>query len=141
MQKFNLFFMIILAVLSLSMTACSIADDDCVEITAPVHMEIPTDDIQPRMGLAGFILGTILIVNAYLVMLAGVLLLVLRDKTAMMAETLRTSVKLVNPTINDKGWFFALLGRMGEDDTRTRIATGLLIGGLLVAYFGAWIAM
>ncbi len=115
---------------------------ETVEVVAPVQMEIPTDHIQPRMGISGFILGTYGVVVSFFIILGSCLLMVIKDD---MAENLRdgskTFVKLVYPMADDSGKFFSFMNKITSSDERARLGTLGLFLGFAVAYIGARIAM
>ena len=110
-------------------------------MSVPIHMEVPTTSLQPRMGLSGFIFGTFLLLNAYIMMIAGCLLLVVKDRSV---ERL-VSIAGITGGMLDPGWaetkIMALLGKLKNRDTRVQYGTAGLIAGVLLAYLGAWIAM
>jgi hypothetical protein len=116
-----------------------------VEIDAPVHIEIPEDGInglQDEMGPSGFILGTIIIFNAYLIMGLSILLLVIKDQAyAALQEILKSLSRLVSPDIADDNRFFKALALVSEAEARQRYALAGLLGGVVLAYFGALIAL
>jgi hypothetical protein len=127
----------------MSLTACGNerGHDEDVSMSVPIHMEVPTTSLQPRMGLSGFIFGTFLLLNAYIMMIAGCLLLVVKDRSV---ERL-VSIAGITGGMLDPGWaetkIMALLGKLKNRDTRVQYGTAGLIAGVLLAYIGAWIAM
>jgi len=118
---------------------------DKVVVDAPVHMEIPHDGIkglQPEMGPSGFILGTVIVFNAYLLIALSALLLIIKDQAyAALSEILKSVVRLVNPQTADDNRFFKYMEVIKPADMRQRYAMAGLIGGVILAYVGALIAL
>ncbi len=42
------------------------------EIVAPIHLEMPTDHLQKEIGVSGFILGTFMMLNGYIVIILSI---------------------------------------------------------------------
>jgi len=110
-------------------------------MSVPIHMQVPTNDLQPRMGLSGFIFGTFVMLNAYLLMIAGCVLLVVKDRAV---EKLAGFIGMAGGMLNPE-WaqtkFMDLLNRLKNHDARVQYGAAGLIVGVLLAYLGAWIAM
>jgi len=110
-------------------------------MSVPIHMEIPTDQLQPKMGLSGFIFGTFLMLNAYIVIILSSILLAIKDNTINKVVTsLRMVVQMLNAG-GAEGKAMQLLGMLANADTRVQFGTIGLVAGVVLAYFGAWIAM
>ena len=111
-----------------------------LSLGTPIHMEIPTNHLQPRMGLSGFIFGTFLLLNAYLMIICGCILMIVKDKTVqVILDTLRLGLQMFNPQADKAG--NPLFERLAKGETRFQIGSAGLIAGVLLAYLGAWIAM
>jgi len=135
---------LVCAVLStLGLAACGNVKghDEDVSMSVPIHMEVPTNELQPRMGLSGFIFGTFVLLNAYILMIAGCVLLVVKDHVV---ERLVSLAGMAGGMF-DPGWaqgkVMTLLGKLQSHETRVQYGAAGLIIGVLLAYFGAWIAM
>ena len=135
---------VVCAVLStLGLSACGNerGHEEDVSMSVPIHMQVPTNDLQPRMGLSGFIFGTFVMLNAYLLMIAGCVLLVVKDRAV---EKLAGFIGMAGGMLNPE-WaqtkFMDLLNRLKNHDARVQYGAAGLIVGVLLAYLGAWIAM
>lgn len=110
-------------------------------MSVPIHMEVPTNDLQPRLGLSGFIFGTFVLLNAYILMIAGCVLLIVKDRSV---KQLATLAGLAGGML-DPEWaqtkLMIFLNKLQNHDTRVQYGTAGLIAGVLLAYLGAWIAM
>ena len=93
MQKVRICLLAMLVVLFLGMAGCG-SDRDDVGVTAPVQLEVSTENLHPRMGLSGFILGSFMLLNAYVIILMSCAALIIREQTfkkaadALHAQTL-----------------------------------------------------
>ena len=125
-----------------SLQGCS---GDKVELDAPVHIEFPAngiDGLQDEMGPSGFILGTIIVFNAYILMAPSILLLVIKDQGyAALQEILKSVTRLISPDIADDNLFFKALAQVSAAEARQRYALAGLLGGVVLAYVGALIAL
>jgi type IV secretory pathway VirB3-like protein len=125
-----------------SLQGCS---GEKVEIDAPVHIEIPEngiDGLQDEMGPSGFILGTIIVFNAYIIMVLSILLLVIKDQAyAALQEILKSVTRLIAPDIADDNRFFRAIALVSVAEARQRYALAGLLGGVVLAYLGALIAL
>ncbi len=127
---------------SMSLAACSdnvhIGDDGSADI--PIHLEIPAGHVQAIVGLSGFIFGTFIMVNAYILIIASIIVLVIRDKAAnSIVSTIKMAVQMMNPQ-SAEGRFFSILDMISQNDRRVQIGTVGLIIGVVLSYLGAWIA-
>lgn len=107
----------------------------------PIHLEIPAGKLQPVMGVSGFIFGNFLLLNAYLIIIASLILLIIKDEIMQkLVVAVRTALHLLDPKLIDsKAMIF--LGTLTGNDTRVQYGAIGLIAGLILAYFGAWIAL
>lgn len=139
MRRLGVFLFIMLVVLSFSLAGCD-GNDGGSEIMAPIHMEMSTDNLHPRVGLSGFIFGTFVLLNAYLVIILSCLLLVVKDQTVKkITDTVGIVAQMLNPsrTIGSMGF----LDLLTHSEKRMQFGSVGLIAGILLAYLGAWIAM
>jgi hypothetical protein len=128
--------------LSMSLAACSddvhVGDDGSADI--PIHLEIPAGHVQAKVGLSGFILGTFIMVNAYILIIASIIILVIRDKAAnSIISTIKMAVQMMNPA-SAESKFLSILDMLSQNDRRVQIGTVGLVIGVILSYFGAWIA-
>lgn len=144
MQKMRRFWFALFIVSSLLVAGCAQGESEEVfELSAPIHMEVPTDDLQPRMGLSGFIFGSFLMLSSYLIIIVSCILLIVRDeKVQKLVELYKMAGSMLGTGKTGSGgsgprWLI----RVTDADFRVRMGTLGLLGGVLLAYLGAWIAM
>jgi len=130
-------------VLSLGMSGCGGDNDRSSSFQVPISLEMNTDTVHPKMGLSGFIFGVFVLLNAYLVIIASCIILVLKDSSIQkITETLKLIIPMANPSAGDKSTsFLDLFGSLANSDTRLKVGSAGLIIGVLLAYFGSWIAL
>lgn len=108
---------------------------------APIHLEMDTENLQGRVGLSGFIFGTFMLLNAYIVILLSCVTLLVKEKTFQkITDTIRLGLKMLNPAQEEDGMFLKIMGLLSNGDTRFQIGSAGMVIGLLFAYIGAWIA-
>jgi hypothetical protein len=142
-NRLKIVILLYVVILSLALSACGNKreKEEDVSMSIPIHMEIPTDQLQPKMGLSGFIFGTFLMLNAYILIILSCILLAIKDNTIdKVVTSLRMVVQMLNPG-GAEGKAMQLLGMLANADTRVQFGTIGLIAGVVLAYFGAWIAM
>lgn len=141
MQKMRICLLAMSVVLLLGMAGCG-SEPTLSEVTAPIQMQVSTEHLHPRMGLSGFILGTFMLLNAYIVILLSCAALIIKDSAfKKTADTLRLGLQMLNPGQGGKGMLLKILDQLSSGDTRFRIGTIGLIIGVVLAYIGAWIAV
>lgn len=141
MQKMRICLLAMSVVLLLGMAGCG-SEPTLSEVTAPIQMQVSTEHLHPRMGLSGFILGTFMLLNAYIVILLSCAALIIKDSAfKKTADTLRLGLQMLNPGQGGKGMLLKILDQLSSGDTRFRIGTIGLIVGVVLAYIGAWIAV
>jgi len=134
--------LIVLVSVSILFAGCGGGDEGGSVITTPIHMEMATDNLHPKVGLSGFVFGTFVLLNAYLMIVFSLIMLVIKEKTIIkMTGTIRMVAQMMNPSDAPEGKVLSLFGLLSHNDTRVQIATVGLIAGVLLAYLGAWIAM
>ncbi len=105
-------------------------------------MEMDTDNLHPKVGLSGFVFGTFVLLNAYLLIIFSLIMLIIKEKTiTKMTDTLRMVAQMMNPSNERKGKVLSFFEMLSHSETRTQIGTVGIIAGVLLAYLGAWIAM
>lgn len=134
--------LVLCTVLALGLTGCG-GDNERSSFEAPIHLEMDTDNLQPRMGLSGFVFGTFLLLNAYLIIIASCIVLILKDSSVQkITDTLKMIIPMFNPSSAEKGsTFLNLFGTLSSSDIRIKVGSVGLIIGVLLAYIGSWIAM
>ncbi|HQP31116.1 MAG TPA: hypothetical protein PLB81_07295, partial [Deltaproteobacteria bacterium] len=60
MRRLRIVILVCAVLSTLGLSACGNGrvNDEDVSMSVPIHMEVPTTNLQPRMGLSGFIFGT-----------------------------------------------------------------------------------
>ncbi len=141
MRRVRICLFVMFMVLFVGLAGCG-GDDGGSEIMAPIHMEMSTDNLHPRVGLSGFIFGTFVLLNAYMLIIFSCILLVVKEKTVQKTiDTIRMVAQMLNPSSAAEGKGQGFLGLISHNDTRIQIGSVGLIAGILLAYLGAWIAM
>ena len=112
------------------------------ELVAPIHLEMPTDNLQHRIGVSGFILGTFMMLNGYIVIIASCIVLLVKETTfAKILDTIRMIAPMLNSSQEKQEKFTGYLGLLTEAETRTKVGSIAMLVGLVIAYIGAWIAL
>ncbi|HON37973.1 MAG: hypothetical protein ACOX3E_00880 [Desulfomonilia bacterium] len=141
MQKMKICLLAMFVVLFLGMAGCG-NDREESGVVAPIQMQVSTEHLHPRMGLSGFILGTFMLLNAYVIILMSCAALIIKEQTfKKAADTLRMGLQMLNPNQSGEGMCLKLLSLLSNGETRFKAGTAGLICGLLLAYIGAWIAV
>lgn len=123
--------------------ACAGCETSQHEVMAPIRLEMPTDNLQKEIGISGFILGTFIMLNGYLVILASCIVLLVKETTfTKILDVIRMVGPMMNPQASDKpSGISGMLQPLTDASTRVKVGyVGLLIG-LVIAYVGAWIAL
>lgn len=141
MQRSNICLLLMFVLLSVCLAGCG-GDDGGSVITTPIQMEMSTESLHPRVGLSGFVFGTFVLLNAYLMIILSCLILIVKENTInKLTDTLRMVFQMLNPSNTQGGTVLNILGLLSNNDTRVQIGSVGLIAGILLAYLGAWIAM
>jgi hypothetical protein len=142
-RSFKTLLYTLLICLSLSIVACEsngVHEDHDGALDIPLQLEIPAGHVQAKVGLSGFIFGTFIMVNAYILIIASIIILVIRDKAAnSIIATIKMMVQMMNPASTGSK-FMGILDMLSQNDRRVQIGTIGLIIGIILSYFGAWIA-
>jgi hypothetical protein len=140
-QRSNVCLLLMFIVLSVCLMGCG-GDDGGSVITTPIQMEMSTESLHPRVGLSGFVFGTFVLLNAYLMIILSCAILIVKENTInKMTDTIRMVFQMLNPSKTQGGTILNILGLISNNDTRVQIGSVGLIAGILLAYLGAWIAM
>lgn len=142
-RYFRSFLVIGMLVTALSLFGCSpggINRGEGVTIGTPIELTSAQQGIQESIGLSGFIFGTFLLLNAYVIIMAGCALLIIKDDTVKkLLDWLDMALQLTGSS-GEKG-FPSFVSMLAQQDTRQLYGTIALTAGLLLAYLGAWIAL
>jgi hypothetical protein len=112
------------------------------ELVAPIHLEMPTHDLQHRIGVSGFILGTFMMLNGYIVIIASCIVLLVKETTfAKILDTIRMISPMLDSSQEKQEKITGYLGLLTDAETRTKAGSIALLIGLVIAYIGAWIAL
>ncbi|HOO44853.1 MAG TPA: hypothetical protein PLM29_01390 [Deltaproteobacteria bacterium] len=142
MRGIRICLLVVLVSMSLFLAGCGGGDEGGSIITTPIHMEMDTDNLHPKVGLSGFVFGTFVLLNAYLLIIFSLIMLIIKEKTiTKMTDTLRMVAQMMNPSNERKGKVLSFFEMLSHSETRTQIGTVGIIAGVLLAYLGAWIAM
>jgi hypothetical protein len=132
--------LMVLIVGSLMIVGCGEGHHE--ELVAPIHLEMPTHDLQHRIGVSGFILGTFMMLNGYILIIASCIVLLVKETTfAKILDTIRMIAPMLNPSQEKQEKFTGYLGLLTNAETRTKVGSIALLVGLVIAYIGAWIAL
>jgi hypothetical protein len=112
------------------------------EVVAPIHLEMPTNNLQHDIGVSGFIFGVFLLLNAYVIIIVSCIILLVKESTfAKIIDTIRMLAPMVIPAQEKQEKFTGVLSVLTNAETRTKVGSIALLVGLVLAYFGAWIAL
>jgi len=104
-------------------------------------MEVSTENIQTKVGLSGFVFGTFLMLDAYLIIFLSCMILIVRDQTMKkLNDTVKLIIQMLNPSGAEGSGIERYLGLLAKNEVRVQIGSAGLVIGIVLAYFGAWIA-
>lgn len=110
-------------------------------VSTPIHLEMNTENLQSRVGLSGFILGTFMLLNSYIIIILSCVTLIIKEQTFQkISDTIGMILRMLNPSQGSEGGVFKVLALLSNGETRFRIGSAGLTAGLVIAYIGAWIA-
>jgi len=141
-RSFKTLLYTLLICLSLSFIACEkgVHEDHDGALDIPIQLEIPAGHVQAKVGLSGFIFGTFIMLNAYILIIASIIILVIRDKAAnSIIATIKVTLQMMSPASSGSK-FIGILDMLSQNDRRVQIGTVGLVIGIILSYFGAWIA-
>jgi hypothetical protein len=132
--------LMVLLVGSMMIFGCSEGHHE--ELVAPIHLEMPTDNLQHRIGVSGFILGTFMMLNGYIIIIASCIVLLVKEATfAKILDTISMIAPMLNSSQEKQEKLTGYLGLLTNAETRSKIGSIALLVGLVIAYIGAWIAL
>lgn len=139
-KMFRAGLLVFLMVFSLIMFGCGGSHHE--EVVAPIHLEMPTDDLQHEIGVSGFILGTFMMLNGYLVILISCVILLVKEGTfTKILDAIRMVGPMLNPNQQQQEKIGGYLNLLTNAETRVKVGYVGLLVGLVFAYIGAWIAL
>lgn len=137
---FKTFLLMVLVVSSMMIFSCGGGHHE--EVVAPIQIEMPSHDLQHKIGISGFILGTFLMLNGYIIIITSCIVLLVKETTfAKILDTIRMISPMLNPSQEKQEKFTGYLGLLTDAETRTKVGSIALLVGLVTAYIGAWIAL
>ena len=140
MKIFKTGLLMILIASSLMVLSCGEGHHE--EVVAPIQIEMPSHDLQHKIGISGFILGTFILMNGYIVIIASCIVLLVKETTfAKIIDTIRMVSPMLNPSEQQQEKITGYLGLLTNAETRTKVGSMALLAGLVIAYVGAWIAL
>lgn len=144
MQKLTIVMIVLVIALFLGSAGCGTNNshrDDNLAIATPIQMEIPTGHLQTKVGLSGFVFGTFLVLNAYILIIISCIVIAIREQTIKkISDITNTLVGMLSIPPKGKDRLFMLFQMLSNDGTRIQLGSVGLIIGILLAYIGAWIA-
>lgn len=132
--------LVILIAMSLSVVGCWRGEHE--EVVAPIHLEMPSEGIQHEIGISGFILGTFIMLNAYIVIIVCLIIILVKESTfTKIIDTIRMFSPMVIPAQEKQEKVMGFLGLLTNADMRMKVGSIGLLAGLVLAYIGACIAL
>jgi hypothetical protein len=132
--------LVVLTMVFLVVSGCG--DGGHEEIVAPIHLEMPSDHLQKEIGVSGFILGTFMMLNGYIVIILSCIVLMVKEGTfAKILDTVRMVGPMLNPSAQQPDRLSGYLAPLTDAATRVKVGYIGLLAGLVTAYLGAWIAL
>jgi hypothetical protein len=139
-QRISFFLLAIVAVTVLFFAGCGSHHEESTAM-APIHLEMSTENLQSKVGLSGFILGSFMLLNAFVLIILSCVTLIVKEQTFQkISDTVRMGIQMLNPSQGQDGAFLKILALLSNAETRFQIGSAGLIAGLILAYIGAWIA-
>jgi hypothetical protein len=103
---------------------------------------MPSDHLQKEIGVSGFILGTFMMLNGYIVIILSCIVLMVKEGTfAKILDTVRMVGPMLNPSAQPPDRLSGYLAPLPAAATRVKVGYIGLLAGLVTAYLGAWIAL
>jgi hypothetical protein len=112
------------------------------EVVAPISIEMPSGNLQHKVGVSGFIFGTFVLLNAYVVIIISLITLLVKETVfTRIVDLMRLVVPMVVTAQDKQEKFLGYLALLSDAETRMKVGSIGLMAGLLAAYLGAWIAL
>ncbi len=112
------------------------------EVMAPIRLEMPTDNLQKEIGVSGFILGTFVMLNGYIVIIASCIVLLVKESTfSKILDIVKMAGPMVSPDAGRPDRLSSFLSPLTDPSSRVKVGYMGLLAGLVLAYIGAWVAL
>jgi hypothetical protein len=112
------------------------------EVVAPINIELPSDNLQHRIGVSGFIFGTFILLNAYIIIVASLITILVKESAfSKIIDIVRMLASMVIVAQDKQEKFLGYLVLLSDADMRVKIGSIGLLAGLVAAYLGAWVAL
>jgi hypothetical protein len=109
---------------------------------APIRLEMPTDNLQKEIGVSGFILGTFVMLNGYIVIIASCIVLLVKESTfSKILDIVKMAGPMVSPDAGRPDRLSSFLSPLTDPSSRVKVGYMGLLAGLVLAYIGAWVAL
>jgi len=132
--------LVILLAVVLMLAGCG--DGHHEEVVAPIHLEMPTDNLQKEIGISGFILGMFMMLNGYIAIIVSCIVLLVKESTfAKILDAIRMIGPMLNPEAQQQNRLSGYLALLTDAATRVKVGYIGLFAGVVIAYIGAWIAL
>lgn len=144
MRSVQISIVVCAVLLIMGLSACGherMHDDEDISVSVPIHMAIPAGNHNHSMGLSGFIFGTFLLLGAYGLIIGGCVLLIIKDNIIKQLVTFAAMAGQMFHPKWQQGSIMRIANKFLEHDFRLRCGAVGLIGGVILAYIGAWIAL
>jgi hypothetical protein len=137
---FNIGLLMVMIAAIFIFTGCG--DGHHEEVVAPIHLEMPSDNLQHRVGVSGFIFGTFLLLNAYVIIVVSLIIILVKESVfGRIVDIIRMLAPMVITAQDKQEKFIGFLSLLSNADMRMKVGSVGLLAGLVLAYFGAWIAL
>ena len=132
--------LIVLITICFGVVGCGHGDHE--EVVAPIHLEMPSGEFQHEIGVSGFILGTFIMLNGFIVIIVCCIIILVKESTfAKIIDTIRVVSPMVVPAQEKQEKVMGFLGLLANAETRMTVGSIGLLAGLVLAYLGACIAL
>lgn len=122
MQKLRICLLVMFAVSLFCFAGCGNHHEDSSSI-APIHLEMDTENLQGRVGLSGFIFGTFMLLNAYIIIMLSCIALIVKEQTFQkIADTVRMGLQMLNPSQEQDGTFLKFMALLSNGKPVSRWA-------------------
>lgn len=140
MKVFKIGLLIVMAAAVFSIFGCGNGHRE--EVVAPINIEMPSDNLQHRIGVSGFIFGTFVLLNAYVIIIISLVTLLVKEAVfSKILDIIRLLAPMVISAQGKQERFLGYLSLLSDAETRMKVGSIGLMAGLIAAYLGAWIAL
>jgi hypothetical protein len=90
--------LVMLIITSFCLVSCGHDREDSADI-APLHLEIDTQNLQPRVGLSGYIFGSFVLLNAFILIIVSCITLIVKEQTfKKISDTINMGMQMLAPS-------------------------------------------